>query len=742
MSRLPDGVQFDRQRCLEIRAQVLALNAARMQLLLQQLRPRQQDFLQVLPLLLHINQQNLPGYQSEQTPCGISLYQPDPRTQSMLRHFGRIGIPAAKPNQTSIQALYLMGSPGSLGYSGRSDLDIWVCHRPELSAWQLSLLQAKLDGISRYADSIGLEMHFFLVNPHAIRAGKTSQLDQESSGSAQQVLLLDEFYRSQLLIAGCCTLWWLVPPELEASYQPYCQHLLSQRFIQADEWLDLGPVPQIPPQEFESAALWQLAKAIDSPYKSLMKLLLIETYASDDHNRPLSLKVKELVYQQEATLERLDPYLMVYRQLEDYLRSQRDDRLELLRRSLYLKAGIKFSKNPDLHDWRVQRLAPFIREWGWSSAMLQRLDRQKDWKTLDIQPEHRTILAAFRKSYRQLSERARLSGSNSRIDPADLLLLDHKLSAAYERKPGKIEHFSGGLTDNPTEDSLSVHLLTDHEQNSHWQLFSGHIGPDLRDMSIPLKRDAYLLPLLAWCYSNRILGQRSQIGYYGDPSRGSAHQIKQLHKLLTDDFPPPAKLEMSALQQAPEVRQISLFINSSFDPMRSLANKGWHVLSDRSDPLAFGQGRSNLIQQLDLVWRTSWNELFVRSFQGTQAVGACLALFTELYPKQRAIPLRLHSVSLHHAQKMKQRMEYLLRHLMHLKQQHGQFSYLFPAGDGFQILSYQPGQTELQQIPAKQLSLYLVAQSLDQLFVDPNCQDLKPWHQQLLGLHDNQSSSG
>lgn len=729
----PAAFDYDRQRYQQIRTQVLSLNAQRMQLLLQQLRPRQQDFVQVLPLLLHINQQQLPGYQSEQTPCGIKLYQPSNHTLALLRHFSR-QLSFSKPQQHSLQALYLMGSPGSLGYSGRSDLDIWVCHDPALSAWQLSLLQAKLDGISQYAASIGLEMHFFLVNPQAIRSGQTGQVDQESSGSAQQVLLLDEFYRSQLLIAGCCPLWWLIPPDLEHHYQTYAQHLLSQRFIQAEEWIDFGPVPQIPAQEFESAALWQLTKAIDSPYKSLMKLLLIEVYASEAQHQPLCLKTKELVYRNEATLERLDPYLMVYRRLEDYLRGQRDERLELVRRSLYVKTGLKFSKNPDQQDWRVQRLAPLLREWGWSLGTLQRLDRQKEWKTLDIQQEHRTILAAFRKSYRQLSEQARHSGHISRIDAQDLQLLDHKLSAAYERKPGKIEHFSSGLTDNPTEDNLSFHLLTDHEQHNHWLLFAGQITPDLRDMSTPLKREAYLLPMLAWCHSNRILGPRSQIGYYGDPLRTSANQIKRLHQLLTDDFAPTDKLSLQALQDSPQVVQLSLFINSSFDPMRTLANKGWHLLSDRSDPLTFGQGRKNLVQQLDLVWRNSWNELFSRSFQGNTAVGDCLALLLQLYPKATKIPLSIHCISLHQAQRMKHRLQQLIQQLLHLKQQHSEFSYLFPSGDGFNILSYSQTGSQLQSIPAKQLSLYLVAQSLELLFVDPQCPDLKPWHQPLLGL--------
>ncbi|MFE1817368.1 class I adenylate cyclase, partial [Metapseudomonas otitidis] len=74
-------------------------------------------------------------------------------------------------------------------------------------------------------------------------------------------------------------LWWLVPVYEEHNYRAYTQTLLSKRFIRAEDDLDLGHLAHIPPGEFVGAGLWQLFKGIDSPYKSLLKLLLTEVYA-------------------------------------------------------------------------------------------------------------------------------------------------------------------------------------------------------------------------------------------------------------------------------------------------------------------------------------------------------------------------------------------------------------------------------------------------------------------------------
>ena len=63
--------------------------------------------------------------------------------------------------------------------------------------------------------------------------------------------------------------------------------------------------------------MWQLFKGIESPYKSVLKRLLTEVYASE-HPRVecLSLRFKQAVYEGRLDLDELDPYIVVYRRLK------------------------------------------------------------------------------------------------------------------------------------------------------------------------------------------------------------------------------------------------------------------------------------------------------------------------------------------------------------------------------------------------------------------------------------------
>src|SRR3569623_2110685 len=88
-----------------------------------------------------------------------------------------------------IDALFLMGSSGTVAYSQKSDFDIWLCHRPDLDAAKLAELQQKATIIEEWAGTLDLEVHFFLINPHHFREGHHADLSSESSGTAQHYLL-------------------------------------------------------------------------------------------------------------------------------------------------------------------------------------------------------------------------------------------------------------------------------------------------------------------------------------------------------------------------------------------------------------------------------------------------------------------------------------------------------------------------------------------------------------------------
>ncbi|HHH38753.1 MAG TPA: adenylate cyclase, partial [Sedimenticola sp.] len=298
-----------------VRRRFLGVHRERLQRIEAELRPGQRRFLTLLPLLFHINHPMLPGFVTTQTPAGIADFNP---SQRQLREAKRISRSFAYRKRARrryhIQGLYLMGSVGSIAHNTGSDLDIWLCHDPRLSPRARSTLRQKVDGIEKWATEQGFEAHIYLVDAEAFRRGELGQLSQENSGTTQHRLLLEEFYRTGVLLAGRYPLWWLVPPEAEHRYREYAAMLLHKRFVNPLDCIDFGGLEQLPADEFFGAAHWQLFKGIGSPYKSILKLLLIEAYSQDyPRIRWLCQEAKSAIYAGHCDLDELDPYVLMYR---------------------------------------------------------------------------------------------------------------------------------------------------------------------------------------------------------------------------------------------------------------------------------------------------------------------------------------------------------------------------------------------------------------------------------------------
>ncbi|MFP5506484.1 MAG: class I adenylate cyclase, partial [Gammaproteobacteria bacterium] len=304
-----------------VKRRFMALNNDRLKRVYLSLRDRQKIFFDLLPLLFHINHPLLPGYLSNKTPAGIADYSPSNRCIEAGKRLSKsFSYQRRAQRHFDIHALYLMGSSGTIAYSDSSDFDLWLCIRPDLGEEDRQALARKAEGIESWAATLGLEVHFFLMNDEAFRRGETTSLSLESSGSAQHHLLLDEFYRTGLLIAGRYPVWWLVPPEAEANYDDYVHTLKHKRFIGPHETVDFGGITHMPAGEFFGAALWQLYKAVSSPYKSVLKILLMEAYAAEyPRTQMLSQRFKAAVWSGDANLDTLDPYVQMCARVEEYL---------------------------------------------------------------------------------------------------------------------------------------------------------------------------------------------------------------------------------------------------------------------------------------------------------------------------------------------------------------------------------------------------------------------------------------
>ena len=649
---LHEGV--DRKLLKTLKERFLQVNAGRLDRMLTTLGSQHRLFLESLPLLLHVNHPSLPGYVSGATPCGLSGFVPDKNhiraAQTISRSFAYRKKAVVRDR---IYSIFLMGSTGTVAHSEASDMDIWVCYDPSVKQSELTELLNKLSGIERWADRNGLEVHFFLMDPAAFRKGQRSDLSGEDCGSTQHYLLLDEFYRTSILLSGRAPLWWMIPASEEKNYDELADLLTSKRFVGADEYIDFGGISDFPPGEFVGAGLWQLYKGIDAPYKSIIKILLTEVYASEHPKvASLSLIYKQAVYEDKLELDELDPYVMLYRKIERYL-NERDEpqRLALIRKSFYFKVQEYLSHNsrPN-YNWRRQLMQRLTKEWHWEERYLVELDNRRRWSIDKVSEEQQLLVREFNDSYRFLSNFVREHSAEASINQTDLSVLGRKLHAAFERKRGKIERLNSGIASAPSELNLSFHFVADQEYgiNDHWVVYSGYVKRKDAERHESLRKDKNIVQLLTWCYFNHVLDGYSRLSVEPGSTDMTENELTQLAQSLMAIFPedepgPP----QSQFEAEPVPMQVAFFINAGIDPMGAMTQKGIHRISDQSDALSYSAFHQNLVVSIDQITMNSWGEIVCQQYNGENALLDCLVSFTRLIPPDSGINLPKLSVRCH-----------------------------------------------------------------------------------------------
>ena len=711
---IDDGI--DRKVLAQLRARFLKVNSGRLERAMQALSTRQQLVLRLLPLLFHVNHPLLPGYISGLTPAGLSGFEPDDELLAEAQRLTRSFAYKARRGNPSlpIHGLFLMGSLGTVAQAEQSDMDLWVCHAPDLSAQEIGELRKKCDQLESWAATQGAEAHFFLIDPARFTVGdREAQLTSDDCGTTQHYLLLDEFYRTAIWLAGRTPLWWLVPVYEEQRYHAYTTTLLSKRFIRAEEVLDLGHLAHIPPGEFIGAGMWQLYKGIESPYKSVLKLLLTEVYASEHPTvECLSLRFKQAVFANRLDLDELDPYIVVYRRLEEYLTARGEtERLELIRRCLYLKVNKKLSRPPRdrRKSWQRLLLERLTADWHWDSRQLAMLDSRSQWKVRQVSAERRALVNELTYSYRFLSQFARSEQAGSSLNSRDLGVLGRRLYAAFERKAGKIEFINPGIAPDLAEDTLTLVQCPSPEapNETQWALFNGSLGAQEWPDFAPLKRARELIELLAWCHRNGVIDSSTRLSLHPGSSDLGEYELSNLLSSLQQAVPLPlAAVTETALLQASTPGTVLLLVNVGIDPLKQHSQMNVHMTTERIDALGYSGVRENLVLTIDQVSLNSWNELSISRYDGPHALLDCLRDFLNSLPANGNPPnLRVRCFCRNRATAIAERVEELFRDTLSNFGSARRNRYLLQIKQQYHVLELTPGR--VSHTPLHDLSALL-----------------------------------
>ena len=452
-------------------------NQARLELLRREAPERFIRVFDQVPAALQVNQPEVVGYVPDpETPHGLRGFERQLWRPPADREAG--AAPAPRP---VVEGLYLIGSSGSVGHNPDSDLDWWICFEDgAFTPRGFGLFQRKLAGIKEWADrEFGVDTSFYCMNLADLARGSiTRPEDAETEGEVAPLLLLEEFYRTFILVAGRPPLWPVLPPDLTPdSYQAAAAGLA---LAPGAAFLDLG-FPALPrPQEVLAAALWLAHKSEAEPLKGLIKLTALLEYVENDFQCPLlCAEVKATVLGASEDDLPIDPYVMTIERVTDFGRSSLPPiQSELLRAAAVLKVLGAATRPPAAPPPPLKRLIleKWLDRWGWPLDRLEHFAAYGRWAERERLELNHEFLQTLVRLYIRIANRL-TSAYAKEIDPqskelapfaARLLTRQAGLEATLESLPAKRRHraLEGRLFLRPAPETglWTLHALTAEDE--------------------------------------------------------------------------------------------------------------------------------------------------------------------------------------------------------------------------------------------------------------------------------------
>lgn len=630
----------------QISHRFLSLACLRRQRALNGMPKNFQRVFKLLPLLFHYNTPELPGYNKGEVKSGIANYYPDPELFSLLDVALSISL-AQPPNPPQIAGLYSMGSTSSLGQSIYSDLDVWICIEDRMTEEEKGFLQEKCALIENWARQQAVQLSLFIVDVNRFRKKHHDCLIGENCGSTQHMLLLEEFYRTMHVLAGKLVLWFIVPYDFTingtqyASYEACIDALVEKNVINLSDWVDFGSLVSLSAEEYFGASLWQLYKSIDSPYKAVLKSLLLETYSWEYPNTIfIAHQMQQLLPHRSTDFFSLDPYYMLLVKVSNYLVAIGDyGRLDLARQCFYIKINEKLSFPVENTNWRRAILLRLIKRWGWDSQKLTTLDNCHKWKIQQVRTVYSNLLDAMMTSYRYLLNFGRRNNLDTSVSPRDVAILTRKLYAAYENLPGKIAIVNTNISASMSEPVLTfIHVNEGRINRAGWYVYSKAFDIKYTRGCQYLEYSPCLLNLIAWCYFNTLITDDTKLVLIENGQEANS-KLNRIVSDLKSYFPVKVPNATEAALYAPcEIRHLAIMINLENDVTEKLEK---HIINEHAlsiDVFSFGPDKVSLVSSIDLLYRNSWNEIRILNFNSKSSLLDALKTLLNRMHKAADIP--------------------------------------------------------------------------------------------------------
>lgn len=576
---------------------MLANNRRRLTWAEEKFASGQDDFFRLLPCLLHSSRFEEYMDMRGAFGCRIDGFEPD-HTQmrlldTMFPFIKERSRTALQSEMVRIAAVYTIGSLGTVAQNRKSDVDVWVCLEGAGPDKTLrSRLVMKCEGLSDWArQEYGLELHFFVMTMDEIRSNNFGMLSQEGSGSAQALLLKEEFYRTALLVAGRFPRWWSLPCwSCSGNVHPLSCGAHDDRSC------DLGEIDSIPREEFFGASLWQIVGSAKNPYKALLKLGLLEKYASLGAlpETMLSEVIKINLLEGKKEVFQIDPYGLLYKELlQFYDRLGDREGCKLLKDSFHSKVKMEEIDLSHGHPRRQEEQS--ILSFSFPSTTITRekvAALARPWSMAKILELGEAMSTFMLGAYKRIQGKVSAAGTDVSIRPEEMTMLGRTILSYFGREPGKVRRMF--FIDLEDTDYQELYFYTERSVEGG-KVYAAKARrrntPRILDRLEVVRRDHHPVRLAAWLTVNGLY--RSGVEVSGTPSLTPV-SVSFLQGFMN------GVLEVFPSHEVFRARQEDLLEEKRVRRVLCFLQKGGH-------------GDDLELVRADILYSTSWGELYSMS---------------------------------------------------------------------------------------------------------------------------------
>jgi len=563
-----------------------------------------------IPFLLGVNDKRLPGFVEGEVPDGVWRYVIDDETRRYIK--GR--FPTAKTDivrsNPFVEMLAVMGSVGTVAYNKKSDFDYWVCvNRRSVTAGQFDNFKKKVDGIQRWVSKeIELPVHMFINDIESVKQNIFAEDDEEAFGTTVGAVLKDEFFRSSIIVAGKTPFWWVVPRfTRDEEYDELYARLPGGL---REEFVDLGNLYEISREDFLGAALFQIIKSLGNPFKSIIKIGVLEKYIFGKGDSPLlSQKIKVSMLRENLDNSIVDSYLLMFNEVFEYYSAALDDRelVDILKRNLYLKVDPQISRYVGIKDkknipYKVAVMSRYVKNWGWDLNQIRDLDNFEEWDFNKVMAFWDAVKRFMLLSYQKIATQLPSLKLEKKISETDFMLLSRKIKTHFAREQDKIDNFIT-FKDTPSEAILYIEPVSQGIHEVEWMLFKRNKSEKDTFISTTLRVEKSLLRLLMWMAVNGVYDPVfSRINIQSGYTRVNPTAVTELLNQVTSLF----------AGDGIRIRN-QYFLEPAFGLVNAVI-------------LNFNRENAEAIQTVHHLYYTSWGESYIKEYASEEDIARVLGL--------------------------------------------------------------------------------------------------------------------